>query len=215
VIYGVSLNLCSAACTAFARDIFSPSSESDAQCSERIYGFDWRDLKSNWNVKVELKAAEFPLANRCQVFWLNSHLIANSTHTTWQEGLLCKHCLSACPSPRTAKAGWLWVMFYGTDVAQACLICSSLCFRQQKSLFSIPAGTNVTVLVPSEEAIKSLNSSEKDFWLTPYMLPFLVRYEESPAFAFLCLTTVRKLYVLCKELWRDKHRNMVKCTAGK
>ncbi|XP_052535240.1 stabilin-1 [Tympanuchus pallidicinctus] len=45
----------------------------------------------------------------------------------------------------------------------------------KKSLFSIPAGTNVTVLVPSEEAIKSLNKSEKDFWLTPYMLPFLVR----------------------------------------
>ncbi|OXB72361.1 UNVERIFIED_CONTAM: hypothetical protein H355_005430 [Colinus virginianus] len=45
----------------------------------------------------------------------------------------------------------------------------------KKSVFSIPSGTNVTVLVPSEEAIKSLNKSEKDFWLTPYMLPFLVR----------------------------------------
>uniref|UniRef100_A0A663EV22 Stabilin 1 n=1 Tax=Aquila chrysaetos chrysaetos TaxID=223781 RepID=A0A663EV22_AQUCH len=57
----------------------------------------------------------------------------------------------------------------------ACLICSFLCFGQQKSLFSIPAGTNVTVLVPSEAAIKNLNKTEKDFWLTPYMLPFLVR----------------------------------------
>ncbi|OXB60701.1 hypothetical protein ASZ78_011541 [Callipepla squamata] len=45
----------------------------------------------------------------------------------------------------------------------------------KKSAFSIPSGTNVTVLVPSEEAIKSLNKSEKDFWLTPYTLPFLVR----------------------------------------
>uniref|UniRef100_A0A663EVS1 Stabilin 1 n=1 Tax=Aquila chrysaetos chrysaetos TaxID=223781 RepID=A0A663EVS1_AQUCH len=45
----------------------------------------------------------------------------------------------------------------------------------KKSLFSIPAGTNVTVLVPSEAAIKNLNKTEKDFWLTPYMLPFLVR----------------------------------------
>uniref|UniRef100_A0A8C0FC42 Stabilin 1 n=1 Tax=Bubo bubo TaxID=30461 RepID=A0A8C0FC42_BUBBB len=45
----------------------------------------------------------------------------------------------------------------------------------KKSLFSIPAGTNVTVLVPSATAIKNLNETEKDFWLTPYMLPFLVR----------------------------------------
>uniref|UniRef100_A0A8C3K8R3 Stabilin 1 n=1 Tax=Calidris pygmaea TaxID=425635 RepID=A0A8C3K8R3_9CHAR len=45
----------------------------------------------------------------------------------------------------------------------------------QKSLFSIPAGTNVTVLVPSEAAVKNLSKTEKDFWLTPYMLPFLVR----------------------------------------
>ncbi|NXS59062.1 STAB1 protein, partial [Brachypteracias leptosomus] len=45
----------------------------------------------------------------------------------------------------------------------------------KKSLFSIPAGTNVTVLVPSEAAIKNLSETEKDFWLTPYMLPFLVR----------------------------------------
>ncbi|KAM6256750.1 stabilin-1 [Porphyrio hochstetteri] len=45
----------------------------------------------------------------------------------------------------------------------------------KKSLFSIPAGTNVTVLVPSETAIKNLRKTEKDFWLTPYMLPFLVR----------------------------------------
>uniref|UniRef100_A0A8C3BNF0 Stabilin 1 n=1 Tax=Cairina moschata TaxID=8855 RepID=A0A8C3BNF0_CAIMO len=52
----------------------------------------------------------------------------------------------------------------------------------KKSLFSIPAGTNVTVLVPSEEAINSLNKSEKDFWLTPSTLPVLVRYEEIPLF---------------------------------
>lgn len=214
-MYGISLSLCSAIRTALGRDNFGPSYKSDAQCSERIYGFDWRDLKSNWNVKVELKVADFSSANRCQVFQLNSHLIANSSRTTWQESLLCKHCLSACPSHRTAEAGWLWVIFYGTDVALACLICSSLCFRQQKSLFSIPAGTNVTVLVPSEEAIKSLNKSEKDFWLTPYMLPFLVRYEENPAFAFLCLTMVTKLYMLNKELWRAKHRNTVKCIVGK
>ncbi|XP_074862088.1 stabilin-1 isoform X2 [Carettochelys insculpta] len=45
----------------------------------------------------------------------------------------------------------------------------------QKSLFSIPAGVNVTVLVPSEAAIKNLSKAEKDFWLMPYVLPFLVR----------------------------------------
>uniref|UniRef100_A0A8C8E5F1 Stabilin 1 n=1 Tax=Otus sunia TaxID=257818 RepID=A0A8C8E5F1_9STRI len=61
------------------------------------------------------------------------------------------------------------------NVELVCLICSFLCFGQQKSLFSIPAGTNVTVLVPSATAIKNLNETEKDFWLTPYMLPFLVR----------------------------------------
>ncbi|XP_053932500.1 stabilin-1 isoform X1 [Cuculus canorus] len=45
----------------------------------------------------------------------------------------------------------------------------------KKSLFSIPAGMNVTVLVPSEAAIKNLSKTEKDLWLTSYMLPFLVR----------------------------------------
>lgn len=78
------------------------------------------------------------------------------------------------------------------EVVLACLICSFLCFGQQKSPFSIPAGMNVTVLVPSEAAIKNLSKTEKDFWLTPYMLPFLVRYEETPAFALYCQTTVTK-----------------------
>uniref|UniRef100_A0A803V4B8 Stabilin 1 n=1 Tax=Ficedula albicollis TaxID=59894 RepID=A0A803V4B8_FICAL len=45
----------------------------------------------------------------------------------------------------------------------------------KKSLFSIPAGANVTVLVPSEAAIKNLSNADKDFWLTPHTLPFLVR----------------------------------------
>ncbi|XP_059572069.1 stabilin-1 isoform X2 [Alligator mississippiensis] len=45
----------------------------------------------------------------------------------------------------------------------------------QKSAFSIPAGTNVTVLVPLEAAIKNMSKAEKDFWLTSYMLPVLVR----------------------------------------
>ncbi|XP_053809782.1 stabilin-1 [Vidua chalybeata] len=45
----------------------------------------------------------------------------------------------------------------------------------KKSLFSIPAGANVTVLVPSEAAIKNLSNADKDFWLSPYTLPFLVR----------------------------------------
>nr|XP_023955738.1 stabilin-1 isoform X4 [Chrysemys picta bellii] len=45
----------------------------------------------------------------------------------------------------------------------------------KKSLFSIPAGINVTVLVPAEAAIKNLSQAEKDFWLKPYTLPFLVR----------------------------------------
>uniref|UniRef100_A0A8C3UUP6 Stabilin 1 n=1 Tax=Catharus ustulatus TaxID=91951 RepID=A0A8C3UUP6_CATUS len=48
-------------------------------------------------------------------------------------------------------------------------------FYDWKSLFSIPEGANVTVLVPSEAAIKNLSSADKDFWLTPYTLPFLVR----------------------------------------
>uniref|UniRef100_A0A8C4WPY8 Stabilin 1 n=1 Tax=Gopherus evgoodei TaxID=1825980 RepID=A0A8C4WPY8_9SAUR len=45
----------------------------------------------------------------------------------------------------------------------------------KKSLFSIPAGVSVTVLVPTEAAIKNLSQAEKDFWLKPYTLPFLVR----------------------------------------
>lgn len=107
--------------------------------------------------------------------------------------LLSVCCLSTHPFYATARVGWLLVIFHGIDVAVACLICSFLCFGQQKSLFSIPAGTNVTVLVPSEAAIKNLSKTEKDFWLTPYMLPFLVRYEETPAFALLCQTTITKL----------------------
>ncbi|XP_042309906.1 stabilin-1 isoform X2 [Sceloporus undulatus] len=45
----------------------------------------------------------------------------------------------------------------------------------QKSLFSIPEGGNVTVLVPLKEAIQNLSKAEKDFWLKPDMLPSLVR----------------------------------------
>lgn len=99
--------------------------------------------------------------------------------------LLSRCCLSTHPFRATARAGWVLVIFCVMDVALACLICSCLCFGQQKSLFSIPAGTNVTVLVPSEAAIKNLSKPEKDFWLTPYMLPFLVRCEKAPAFALL------------------------------
>uniref|UniRef100_A0A8C3P8H3 Stabilin 1 n=1 Tax=Chrysemys picta bellii TaxID=8478 RepID=A0A8C3P8H3_CHRPI len=60
-------------------------------------------------------------------------------------------------------------------VSLTCFICASPCSGQQKSLFSIPAGINVTVLVPAEAAIKNLSQAEKDFWLKPYTLPFLVR----------------------------------------
>ncbi|XP_029455316.1 stabilin-1 [Rhinatrema bivittatum] len=45
----------------------------------------------------------------------------------------------------------------------------------KKSLFTIPEGTNVTALVPSEAAMKGLSREEEDFWLKPYTLPFLVR----------------------------------------
>lgn len=98
--------------------------------------------------------------------------------------------LSTCPVPphpfhMAVRVGWLLGVLCTVDVAVECLICSFLCFGQQKSLFSIPAGANVTVLVPSEAAIKNLSNADKDFWLTPYMLPFLVRYEEPPAFALL------------------------------
>uniref|UniRef100_A0A8B9CVC7 Stabilin 1 n=1 Tax=Anser brachyrhynchus TaxID=132585 RepID=A0A8B9CVC7_9AVES len=81
----------------------------------------------------------------------------------------------ACPQGYVGDGMTCYGDVLKVSMALACLICSSLCFGQQKSLFSIPAGTNVTVLVPSEEAINSLNKSEKDFWLTPSMLPFLVR----------------------------------------
>ena len=138
------------------------------------------------------------MAKRCQLFWLNHlwhSLIANSTYLPCPGEpavLLSICCLSTHPFHVTARAGWLLVIFCGIDVAVACLICSFLCFGQQESLFSIPAGNNVTVLVPSEAAIKNLSKTEKDFWLTPSMLPFLVRYEESHAFALLCQTTVTK-----------------------
>ncbi|XP_053233528.1 stabilin-1 isoform X1 [Podarcis raffonei] len=45
----------------------------------------------------------------------------------------------------------------------------------KKSLFSIPEGTNLTVLVPVKEAIQNLSKDEKDFWLQPDMLLLLVR----------------------------------------
>uniref|UniRef100_A0ABM5FKB7 Stabilin-1 n=1 Tax=Pogona vitticeps TaxID=103695 RepID=A0ABM5FKB7_9SAUR len=43
------------------------------------------------------------------------------------------------------------------------------------SLFSLPEGGNVTVLVPTKEAIQNLTVAEKQFWLEPNMLPSLVR----------------------------------------
>lgn len=103
--------------------------------------------------------------------------------------------LSTCLAPShpfhvAVRVGWLGGVFCTMDVAMACPICSFLCFGRQKSLFSIPEGANVTALVPSEAAIKNLSSADKDFWLTPYTLPFLVRYEESPASALLGQTTV-------------------------
>uniref|UniRef100_A0A8C6JBN5 Uncharacterized protein n=1 Tax=Melopsittacus undulatus TaxID=13146 RepID=A0A8C6JBN5_MELUD len=70
-------------------------------------------------------------------------------------------------------------------------------FYDWKSLFSIPAGTNVTALVPSEAAIKNLSKTEQEFWLTPSMLPFLVRYEETPAFLLFSWLT-EELGLLCK-----------------
>uniref|UniRef100_A0A452HVZ6 Uncharacterized protein n=1 Tax=Gopherus agassizii TaxID=38772 RepID=A0A452HVZ6_9SAUR len=66
-------------------------------------------------------------------------------------------------------------LYGAVGVALTCFICASPCSGQQKSLFSIPAGVNVTVLVPTEAAIKNLSQAEKDFWLKPYTLPFLVR----------------------------------------
>ncbi|XP_054832207.1 stabilin-1 isoform X2 [Eublepharis macularius] len=45
----------------------------------------------------------------------------------------------------------------------------------KKSLFRIPKGANVTVLVPINTVIEKLNKTEKDFWLKPDMLPFVVR----------------------------------------
>uniref|UniRef100_A0A670IMJ0 Stabilin 1 n=1 Tax=Podarcis muralis TaxID=64176 RepID=A0A670IMJ0_PODMU len=53
--------------------------------------------------------------------------------------------------------------------------CFVFCFGQKKSLFSIPEGTNLTVLVPVKEAIQNLSKDEKDFWLQPDMLLLLVR----------------------------------------
>ncbi|XP_070594767.1 stabilin-1 isoform X2 [Erythrolamprus reginae] len=45
----------------------------------------------------------------------------------------------------------------------------------KKSLFSMPRGANVTVLVPLKEAVQNLSKEEKEFWLESNMLPFLVR----------------------------------------
>ncbi|KAM6468194.1 stabilin-1 isoform 1-T1 [Liasis olivaceus] len=45
----------------------------------------------------------------------------------------------------------------------------------KKSLFSIPRGANVTVLVPLKEAVQNLSKAEKEFWLESNMLPSLVR----------------------------------------
>ncbi|XP_066469618.1 stabilin-1 [Tiliqua scincoides] len=44
-----------------------------------------------------------------------------------------------------------------------------------KSSFSIPMGANVTALVPLKSAIQNLSQAEKDFWLEPKGLQFLVR----------------------------------------
>ncbi|XP_077181928.1 stabilin-1 [Paroedura picta] len=45
----------------------------------------------------------------------------------------------------------------------------------KKSLFSLPYGANVTVLVPINTVIEKLNMTEKELWLNPDMLPFVVR----------------------------------------
>lgn len=153
-------------------------------------------LKINESTKVGLKAADFSLSKQVSAV-LDKRAVTfidGQQHLTATPGRrACSAAeLSTCPFHTTARVEWLWGVFCGIDVAVACLICSFLCFVQQKSLFSIPAGTNVTVLVPSEAAIKNLSKSEKDFWLTPDMLLFLVRYEKSPAFALLSQATVTK-----------------------
>ncbi|XP_015276350.1 PREDICTED: stabilin-1 [Gekko japonicus] len=45
----------------------------------------------------------------------------------------------------------------------------------KKSLFSLPKGGNVTVLVPVNTVIEKLNETEKGLWLKPDVLPFVVR----------------------------------------
>ncbi|XP_048347256.1 stabilin-1 isoform X3 [Sphaerodactylus townsendi] len=45
----------------------------------------------------------------------------------------------------------------------------------KESLFSIPEGANVTVLVPVNTVIEKLNNTEKDLWLNPDVLPVVVR----------------------------------------
>ncbi|XP_034295185.1 stabilin-1 isoform X2 [Pantherophis guttatus] len=45
----------------------------------------------------------------------------------------------------------------------------------KKSLFSMPRGANVTVLVPLKEAVHNLSKDEKEFWLESNMLPSLIR----------------------------------------
>lgn len=166
-------------------------------------------LKENWMGKVELKAAGFPLAIRCQLFWPNHpwHSLLAMPRRGRRSCCAAEHLpCSSHPFHMAARAGWLLGVFCTIVVAVVCLICSFLCFGQQKSLFSIPAGANVTVLVPSEAAIKNLSNADKDFWLTPYTLPFLVRYKEPPAFALLGQTTVTEPwngFFLVHDQWGD------------
>uniref|UniRef100_A0A803SQ99 Stabilin 1 n=1 Tax=Anolis carolinensis TaxID=28377 RepID=A0A803SQ99_ANOCA len=66
------------------------------------------------------------------------------------------------------------VLCYG-DVMKVKRLAFVVLQKGKKSLFSIPEGGNVTVLVPQKEAIQNLSVAEKDFWLKPDTLSSLVR----------------------------------------
>lgn len=57
----------------------------------------------------------------------------------------------------------------------------SLCTpRAQRAGLTLPAGSRVTALVPSESAIRRLSPEDQAFWLQPRMLPQLVRWAARP-----------------------------------
>ncbi|KAK6480709.1 stabilin-1-like [Huso huso] len=82
-----------------------------------------------------------------------------------------RECL--CPEGYGGDGAICYGNILTVDLIFKSLFQSFFCSIQSSSL-SNPEG-NVTVLVPSENAIKGLKEEVREFWMKPYMLPFLVR----------------------------------------